>query len=75
MDPLWQNFLDPLMNPDQPSDLGLYCLQYRLPKNLSRLEEQSRADDKSHAYGQQHLYEHVGIVDQIRLVAAKQFQI
>ena len=33
------------MNPDQTapfgsSDLGPYCLQYRLPKNISRQEEQ-----------------------------------
>ena len=32
------------MNPDQTapfgsSDLGPYCLQYRLPKNISRQEE------------------------------------
>ena len=26
------------MNPE--SDLGSYCLQYRLPKNISRREEQ-----------------------------------
>ena len=27
-------------NPDQ-TDLGLYCLQYRLPKNISRQEKQT----------------------------------
>ena len=34
------------MNPDQTapweqSDLGAYCLQYRLPKNISRGEKQT----------------------------------
>ena len=34
------------MDPDQTapkeqSDLGPYCLQYRLPKNISRREEQT----------------------------------
>ena len=28
------------MNPDQ-SDLGPYCLKYRLPKNISRLEKRT----------------------------------
>ena len=33
------------MNPDQSaakeqSDLGTYCLQYRLPKNISRRKQQ-----------------------------------
>ena len=37
-------------NPDQPaakeqSDLGPYCLQYRLPKNLNRQEEQKASHD------------------------------
>ena len=37
------------MNPNQTapygSDLGPYCLQYRLPKNISRQEEQTTSHD------------------------------
>ena len=38
------------MNPDQTapweqSDLGSYCLQYMLPKNISRREEQKTSRD------------------------------
>ena len=28
-------------SPKEQSDLGPYCLQYRLPKNISRREEQT----------------------------------
>ena len=31
------------MNPEEQSDLGQYCLQYRLPKNISRRDEHSPA--------------------------------
>ena len=30
--------------PVEQSDLGPYCLQYRLPKNISRREEQMTSD-------------------------------
>ena len=36
------------MNPDQiapKSDLGPYCLQFMLPKNISRQEEQTTSGD------------------------------
>ena len=36
------NSMDPDQTaPKEQSDLGPYCLQHRLPKNISRQEEQS----------------------------------
>ena len=37
-------FMEANMNPEQ-SDLGPYCLQYRLPKNMRRQEKQMRSHD------------------------------